>query len=41
MHKKIEEIMAITGKSLEEVMYLTQFDDTKVDAYYYMVITCF
>jgi len=37
MNKKIEEIMAITGKSLEEVMYLTHFDDDKLDAYYYIV----
>jgi len=40
MHKKIEEICHITGKSLQEVMHLTQWDESKLDAYYYIVITC-
>jgi hypothetical protein len=40
VHNKIKEISRITNKSLEEVMYLTQLDADKVDAYYYIVITC-
>lgn len=37
---KIEEITRITGKGLEEVMLLTQFNPQVVDAYHYMIMTC-